>query len=102
MVKLPSYEWFMGQLAFRGQGNVYTGSFSPNHELSGIDKDCFRYRVCIDKDKEDNRILKAAYYNGPYCYEATDKNIITKKDFEASEKGVSEAQEWIIETINAQ
>lgn len=94
MVKLPQIDWFMGMLKFRGEGNIYSGSAGCDPMLGNIESKIFRCRAWIEK-KDDKFILKAAYYNGLYSYEATDKSIITEKEFEASPDGILQAQSWL-------
>ena len=30
LIKLPSYEWFLGLMGFGGKGNTYAGSYGPD------------------------------------------------------------------------
>ena len=94
MVKLPSYEWFMGLISFRGDGNTYSGSFGCDPAKGITDGNIFRYVVTIDK-QEDTMVLKALYYVGVNALGATDKSLITEKLFECSPEGVLLAQQWI-------
>jgi hypothetical protein len=102
MIRLPSYEWFMGQISFHGQGNIYSGSIGCDPFYGDNGKNIFRYRVWIEKNEDDGLILKAVYYFGNNCYDATCREIITEKDFDASSKGISEAQNWLIDKSNAE
>lgn len=96
MIKLPSFEWFMGNINFHGKGNRYSGSAGCD-PLTGISADrSFRYSVWIDTDGDD-MMLRAGYYSGPLCYEATDKEIITENTFEVKPQGVADAQAWLTE-----
>lgn len=94
MVKLPSYEWFMGLINFRGKGNVFSGSMGSDPML-GITSSCFRYSVWIEKNENDEFVLKAAHYIGLNAFDSTDKDIMTMNVFEASTDGIHEAEEWI-------
>ena len=100
MIKLPSYEWFMGQIPFHGKGNVYSGSFGCDPSLGNIDENTFRYTVLIDKDEDENFILKAYCYAGINAFDATDKTDMTENTFAASAEGILEAQQWIIDRKN--
>ena len=50
-IKLPSYEWFLGLMAFGGAGNIYAGSYGTDPYLGCLTSDSFRYRVWIEKDE---------------------------------------------------
>ena len=95
MIKLPSYLWFMGLINFHSKGNIYTGSFGCDPALGNSAGEIFRYRVWIDKNENDDFILKAVHYVGIYAYDATDKDIMNEKIFESSSEGILEAQEWL-------
>lgn len=97
MVKLPNYIWFLGNIPFRGDGNIYSGSMGCDPVFGNIENKTFRYRVWLSKTDE-GLILKAAHYNGEYSFDSTEKSIICEKIFEASPKGVEEAQYWLQET----
>ncbi len=94
MVKLPNLSWFMGMLAFRGEGNIYSGSAGCDPFLGNTESKTFRYRVWIDKN-DDGFILKTVHYFGLYSYDATDKEIMTEKTFDATHDGIDEAQVWL-------
>lgn len=97
MIKLPSYEWFMGNICFRGKGNRYSGSCGCDPLKGNIDDKTFRYSVWLDNNEDGSMYLKAVYYSGPYALEATNESIITDKRFDASAEGIVEAQQWISE-----
>ncbi len=94
MVKLPTLSWFMGMLAFRGDGNIYSGSAGCDPNLGNVDSKTFRYRVWIEKNDE-GYYLKAVHYIGLYSYDATEKDIMSESTFEATENGIAEAQKWL-------
>lgn len=95
MVKLPSLEWFMGNINFRGKGNRYSGSFGCNPELGNNDESTFRYSVWIDRNEDEELVLIAGYYAGAFSYEATDKSLITEKTFSVNSEGILDAQNFI-------
>lgn len=99
MVKFPSYEWFMGLINFRGKGNVYSGSMGSD-PLLGITADCFRYSVWIEKNENDEFVLKAAHYIGVNAFDSTDRAIMTENIFEASSAGIECAEKWIENAAN--
>lgn len=94
MIKLPNYVWFLGNIPFRGDGNIYSGSAGCDPMLGNITDKVFRYRVWLNKT-DDGFQLIAGYYNGEYNYESTDPAIITEKVFAASPEGILEAQNWL-------
>ncbi|MBP9988614.1 MAG: hypothetical protein KBT46_03870 [Ruminococcus sp.] len=99
-MKLPNLDWFMGQLKFRGKGNIYTGSTGTDPYYGCMNDKIFRFRIWIDTDDADEYILKAACYCGQKCFEQTDKAEMKEQIFEASDEGILKAGEWIESNIN--
>lgn len=95
MVKLPSYEWFMGNICFRGKGNRYSGSFGCDPLKGNIDEKTFRYSVWLDNEEDGSMFLKAVHYIGPNALDSTDESLIKSNKFDASADGITEAQQWI-------
>lgn len=100
MIKLPNYVWFLGNIPFRGDGNIYSGSAGCDPMFGNITDKVFRYRVWLNKT-DDGFELVACHYNGEYNYESTDPEIITEKKFNASPEGIIEAQNWLQEAQDA-
>ena len=96
LIKLPSFEWFLGLMGFGGKGNTYAGSYGTDPYLGCLGRPSFRYRAWIEKDENDEKQFKAVHYNGNDCYDETDKEKVTEKIFEASAAGILEAQEWLL------
>lgn len=96
MIKLPNYIWFLGNIPFRGDGNTYSGSAGCDEFYGNIKNKTFRYRVWLNKSEEGLNLI-AAYYNGEYSYDSTDKSIISETIFEASPKGIEAAEIWLNE-----
>lgn len=101
LIKLPSYEWFLGLMGFGGKGNTYAGSYGTDPYLGCLGRPSFRYRAWIEKDGNDEKQFKAVYYIGNDCYDETDKEDMTEKTFEASAAGILEAQEWLLKKLDA-
>ena len=99
LIKLPSYEWFLGLMGFGGAGNIYAGSYGTDPYKGCLVSDTFRYRVWIEKDENNEKSLKAVYYVGSQCYDETQKEKITEETFEASAEGIDEAQKYLIEKL---
>lgn len=95
MIKLPSYEWFMGNICFKGKGNRYSGSFGCDPRTGVIGQETLRYSVWIDNEEDGTPYLRALYYVGINALDSTDKSIITENKFESSAEGVLAAQQWI-------
>ena len=100
MIKLPNYVWFLGNIPFRGDGNIYSGSAGCDPELGNITDKVFRYRVWLNKT-DDGFQLIAVHYKGEFNYESTDPEIITQRIFNASAEGILEAQNWLQEAQDA-
>lgn len=99
MIKLPSYEWFMGQLKYRGKGNVFSGSYGCDPISGGINNNQLRFRAWIEKDGNDNWILCAVHYKGKNCFEMTDQSEMAKSTFDATVEGILSAEKWINDSI---
>ncbi|MGN0550195.1 MAG: hypothetical protein ACI4IM_11415 [Acutalibacteraceae bacterium] len=99
-IKLPSYEWFLGLMAFGGDGNIYAGSYGTDPYKGCLVSDTFRYRVWIEKDENNEKLLKAVYYVGTKCYDETEKDKMTEMTFEASAEGINEAQKFLLEKLD--
>lgn len=100
MIKLPNLDWFMGQLKFKGKGNVFSGSTGTDPYYGCMNDKIFRFRIWIDKDENDEYILKAGYYHGQNNYDETDSSVITEKIFDATDEGILMAGEWIESNMN--
>ena len=98
-IKLPSYEWFLGLMAFGGAGNIYAGSYGTDPYLGCLTSDSFRYRVWIEKDENGEKLLKAVYYVGAKCYDETEKDKMTEMTFEASAEGINKAQKYLLQKL---
>lgn len=96
LIKLPSYEWFLGLMGFGAKGNTYAGSYGTDPYLGCLVGDTFRYRVWLEKDENDEKLLKAIHYIGQECYDETERKKQTEKIFEASAAGILEAQDWLL------
>lgn len=99
LIKLPSFEWFLGLMGFGGKGNTYAGSYGTDPYLGCLGRPSFRYRAWIEKDENDEKQFKAVHYTGNDCYDETDKEKVTEKIFEASAAGILEAQEWLLSEL---
>lgn len=51
LIKLPSFEWFIGLMNLGGKGNTYTGSYGTDPYYGCTGREQFRYRVWIEKTK---------------------------------------------------
>lgn len=101
LIKLPSYEWFLGLMGFGGKGNVYAGSYGTDPYRGCLVSETFRYRVWIDKDENDEKLLKAVHYIGQECFDETDSKSMTEKNFDATSDGIIEAQNWLIDELGS-
>ncbi len=96
MIKLPNYIWFLGNIPFRGDGNIYSGSNGCDPLYGNSENKTFRYRVWLNKTEEGLELI-AAHYIGAYAYDSTDKSVIVEKTFPASTQGITEAESWLKE-----
>lgn len=100
IIKLPSYEWFLGLMGFGAKGNIYAGSYGTDPYKGCLGKPNFRYRVWIEKDENDEKTLKAVHYCADECFDEADKEAMTEKSFESSAAGILEAQKWLLDELN--
>lgn len=100
LIKLPSFEWFLGLMGFGGKGNVYAGSYGTDPYKGCLNEASFRYRAWIEKDENDEKTFKAIHYVGNECFDETEKEKMTEKTFEASSAGILEAQNWLLGELN--
>ncbi len=96
MVKLPNYIWFLGNIPFRGDGNIYSGSAGCDPFYGIVPSKTFRYRVWLSKN-DDGLTLNAAHYVGEKTYDSTDNELINEKTFDASPQGIADAETWLNE-----
>lgn len=53
-------------------------------------------RFCLYKEKNKERdVIRASYWMGPYCWEATGDEEKTSEDFPFTTEGIWEAVEWL-------
>lgn len=98
------FKYLSGSFDIGGKDNEYTGSLPAKNGTTGIFADIFRYRYKLKTEEYDDgsgktkkRItaITASYWFGCYAYAATDKSIITEKDFSADEDGAKAASAWL-------
>ena len=103
-VHVIDFKYLTGSFFIGGRDNEYTGSLPAKNGTTGIFADIFRYRykLKIEETAEDGgkpkkkiAAITAAYWFGCYAYDATDKSIITEKDFEPGEEGAKAASAWL-------
>ena len=99
LIKLPSFEWFIGLMNLGGKGNTYTGSYGTDPYYGCTGREQFRYRVWIEKDENDEKQLVAVHYIGDDCFDETDNVKLEKKIFESSAHGIAEAQDWLLSEL---
>lgn len=46
------------------------------------------------EDGEKTTILRGSIWEGPFCYDVTDKEKMERKEFSFSEEGICEALDW--------
>lgn len=97
MIKLPSYEWFMGNICFKGKGNRYSGSIGCDPYKGIVADKTFRYSVWIDNDEDGSMFLKAVWYTGINALDSTDTSLVTENRFKSSADGILEAQQWLLD-----
>lgn len=99
LIKLPSYEWFIGLMNLGGKGNIYAGSYGTDPYLGCLNAETFHYRAWIEKDENDEKQFKALYYVGNNAFDETDSSEMTEKIFESSTAGIREAHEWLLSAL---
>ena len=85
--QLPTVDFFT-------QGNVMTGSCTPEQFVGKLKAEIFNYRAECKKTDEC-KCLSACYYIGNKCFALTDAESVVSQTFDATQHGVDEAQSWL-------
>ena len=103
-VHIIDFKYLSGSFRIGGRCNEYTGSLPAKNGTKGIFADSFRYRFKVRTEEEDDgsgkakekiAAIVASYWFGCYAYDATDRAIITEKEFSPDEEGAKAASAWL-------
>ncbi|MCR5484087.1 MAG: hypothetical protein K6F09_00695 [Clostridiales bacterium] len=83
----------LSTLTYYTQGNVTTGSCTPERLTASPLADVFCYRALTSPD--DKTKLAAEYYIGHVCFELADRDAIVSDVFDLSDEGVEKAREFL-------
>ena len=99
-IDLPRYHWLVSKHEGRFVTNTYSGSMGTLSDQGCVGVRTFNYRVYVDISSEDEssfRLIAESYIMQPWR-SGGHKTDFERSEFESSEKGVKEAEEWLGQT----
>ena len=99
-IDLPPYHWFLSKHEEGFVANAYSGSLGTFPEQGCVSTRTFNYRVYVDISSGDESnfcLIAERYIIQPWN---SDGNMtdFERVEFESSEKGVADAEVWIVQT----
>ena len=96
-IDLPRYHWLVSKHEGRFVTNIYSGSMGSLPDQGCVSARTFNYRVYVDisSGEESSFRLIAETYNIQPWNRGGNKTDFERAEFESSEKGISEAEEWL-------
>ncbi|MBQ8742947.1 MAG: hypothetical protein IJZ03_06225 [Clostridia bacterium] len=99
-IDLPCYPWLVSKHEGRFVTNTYSGSLGTLTDQGCVSVRTFNYRVYVDiSSGEENsfRLLAETYIIQPWIC-GGNKTDFERAEFESSQKGVKDAEEWLVRT----
>lgn len=93
-IKLPMFVYYYGDFEKSGHVNSYKGSYGTPPATGFINETTFCYEVRLEKEEDGLKLVAEYWYRNPW----TAAEPVTpgkKAEFEASDKGVKDAEEWL-------
>ena len=94
---LPRYHWLVSKHEGRFVTNTYSGSMGTLPDQGCVSVRTFNYRVYVDISSGEEstfRLIAESYIIQPWS-RGGHKTNTEHAEFESSEKGVKEAEEWL-------
>lgn len=92
-VFVPLKSWLIGGSRIGGSYNVYTGSLGTDPLKGAIGQPIFNYRIAIEKNADDEELVKISVYYGMLSFEAQNEDDIETDIFELSEEGLEKLRD---------
>ena len=99
-IDLPRYHWLASKHEGRFVTNTYSGSMGTLPDQGCVSVRTFNYRIYVDTSSgEENtfRLIAESYIIQPWSL-GGNKTDFERAEFEGSEKGVKDAEEWLGQT----
>lgn len=99
-IDLPRCHWFVSRQGGRFVTNAYSGSMGTLSDKGCVSVRTFNYRVYVDISSEEEsgfRLIAESCIIQPWS-RGGDKTDFERAEFESSENGVNEAEEWLDKT----
>ena len=99
-IDLPRYHWLVSKHEGRFVTNIYSGSMGTLPDQGCVSVRTFNYRVYVDISSGEGstfRLIAESYIIQPW-HIGGHKTDTEYAEFESSESGVREAEEWLART----
>lgn len=99
-IDLPHYHWLVSKHEGRFVTNTYSGSMGTLPDQGCVSVRTFNYRVYVDISSGEEstfRLIAESYIILPWS-RGGNKTDFERAEFESSENGVNEAEEWLAKT----
>ncbi len=100
-IELPDLHWFVNRYEGRFLTNTFSGSLGTSAGTGCLRVRTFHFRVFMDvssSNEETFRLIAKAYVLQPW-HLGGDKTDVTSAAFEGTVQGISEAEQWLVQTI---
>lgn len=96
-IVVPLMSWLIGGSRIGGSYNIYTASLGTDPLKGAIGQPIFNYRIWIEKNEEENELVRTAVYYGMSCFENQNEDEIETNIFELSEEGLGMVKRYLEE-----
>ena len=96
-IDLPRYHWLVSKHEGRFVTNTYSGSMGTLPDQGCVSVRTLNYRVYVDTSSGEEtsfRLIAESYIIQPWN-RGGNKSDFERAEFESSEKGISETEEWL-------
>lgn len=100
-IVVPLLSWLIGGSRIGGSYNIYTASLGTDPLKGAIGQSIFNYRIWIEKNDEDNELVKVAVYYGMSCFESQNEDQIEMGVFEPDEDGLDLLKRYLEDKAEA-
>lgn len=96
-IVVPLMSWLIGGSRIGGSYNIYTASLGTDPLKGAIGQPIFNYRIWIEKNEEENELVRTAVYYGMSCFENRNEDEIETNIFELSDEGLGMVKRYLEE-----
>lgn len=94
-VFVPLMSWLIGGSRIGGSYNIYTGSLGTDPLKGAIGQPIFNYRILIEKNENEEEIVKTNVYYGMLSFDSQNEDEIETNVFELSEEGLEKVKQYL-------